>query len=328
MKYSQGSIIRRDIGRHETDVEHRSGSTTAKTYLCEPTPVVITPIPQPQKIERLSLQKAYENESLKDITFVLDSGKEFKAHKIILITSDIEYFKILLETNVGKTDPNQMTTILISDCFDIEFKFILDWVYGIKPDYKLIDDNKELYYLFRAADRFICKSIIYSMDIAIDNLDFKIACICQAINFNPNFDDIMEKLFRFPAYQISEILQNFHMAKYEHPNFVIFDYILDHHKSHPDTINIVLINWFGYKDELGEFNHLKCSSITEKIILKADLNRIFNNMTIINKQILERMIKFGYFEAREAIKLFLYNTGWNIEVHKSDDVFSIIVNSC
>ena len=81
------------------------------------------------------LRRLYDDvEGTKDVTFILDSGSHVYAHRCVLLASGSTFFQRLLDPNSGFREVN-LKKVLIRDCSDDEFKFVMKSIYEIEADY-------------------------------------------------------------------------------------------------------------------------------------------------------------------------------------------------
>jgi hypothetical protein len=118
----------------------------------------------------------YEDDSLKDVEFKLDSGTIFKAHRCVLRSSQVSWFKTLLNSQIWK---QPQTSFEVKDCSDNVFKIGLLSAYNLtqSSDYPYED-------IFKAASYFGVSKLIETCNF---NLEF----YTLAFQYAPEFDHIM-----------------------------------------------------------------------------------------------------------------------------------------
>lgn len=114
-----------------------------------------------------------------DIEFKLDDGKTFGAHRLILVNSEVEWFKTMLTSQfIDSTQKTVEVRDIESDVFEIALKY----AYHIRP--KVVNyDYETIYPIFKAASYFTCFSLIHPLVNGPQDVESKLCCIDCALQF-------------------------------------------------------------------------------------------------------------------------------------------------
>ena len=74
------------------------------------------------------MEKLYRDEENRDVWFVLDDGKKFGGHRVVLMNSDVEWFTTILK---GSFKESKEKTISVKDVESSVFEIALQYAYGI-----------------------------------------------------------------------------------------------------------------------------------------------------------------------------------------------------
>ena len=102
------------------------------------------------------MYRIYDDNRYHDIYFKLDNQQLMGAHRVVLITSDVEWFQTLLKS------PFKDSKEQVVEVYDITSEvmhLILRYAYGIQPCYKDLD-FETVFTIFQAANYFSCRSLV------------------------------------------------------------------------------------------------------------------------------------------------------------------------
>ena len=127
----------------------------------------------------------YHNTKYQDIQFELDDGTIYGAHRVVLDSSNVEWFKTILNSSFGDSTSK---IVKIKDIESKVFEIALKYAYNIPPYLKNFGFNA-LYPIFKAASYFLCPGLVHSV---IDETKLNEAKILILI------DCILQTGFDFP----------------------------------------------------------------------------------------------------------------------------------
>lgn len=146
------------------------------------------------------LRRLYDDDSMKDIIFVLDSKSRFTAHRCILKVSSVEWFQTIVQSNFKEAISS---VIKVSDCPDNVFEITLQWAY------ELVDNRKPMQDVFTAADRFLAPSLIqHYADAIIETDDTKyVEFLVEMMKYPVAFKEILKTVYTRRAIDITHVLR-------------------------------------------------------------------------------------------------------------------------
>lgn len=102
------------------------------------------------------MQNLYHNTKYQDIHFQLDDGKIYGAHRVVLDSSNVEWFKTILNSQFGDSVSK---TVTIKGIESKVFKIALKYAYTFQP---LVSEFtfEVLYPIFKAATYFLCPELV------------------------------------------------------------------------------------------------------------------------------------------------------------------------
>jgi hypothetical protein len=146
------------------------------------------------------LRRLYDDDSSKDVTFVLDSRKTFTAHRCVLKVSTVDWLQTIVQSNFKEATSS---IIKISDCSDNVFEIALMWAY------ELVDNRKPMQDTFLAADRFLAPSLIqHYADAVIETDDTKyVEFLVEMMKYPLIFKDVLKTVYARRAIDIIHVLR-------------------------------------------------------------------------------------------------------------------------
>ena len=103
------------------------------------------------------MRAIYEDVKYRDITFKLDSGTLFGAHRVVLDNSGVEWFEKLLSGRFGDA---KQEVIEVHEVSDLSFEIILKWCYKIERDVTRLEDIE---HYFHTSAMFIQPKLVETM---------------------------------------------------------------------------------------------------------------------------------------------------------------------
>ena len=102
------------------------------------------------------MHRIYDNNQYQDIYFKLDNQQLMGAHRVVLVTSDVEWFQTLLQ---GSFKDSKEQIVEVHDVTPEVMDLILRYAYGIEPSYGNLD-YEMVFTIFKAANYFSCRSLV------------------------------------------------------------------------------------------------------------------------------------------------------------------------
>ena len=130
------------------------------------------------------MEKLYEDEENRDVWFLLDDGKKYGGHRVVLMNSDVEWFSTILKSSFRESKEK---TISVKDVESFVFEIALKYAYGIVSfDGRFIFNRESVLPIFKAASHFLCKNLIEKLRDRCAN-SAKIVFIDCGLQFGDEF---------------------------------------------------------------------------------------------------------------------------------------------
>lgn len=243
------------------------------------------------------LKRLYDDEESKDVTFQLDSGRTFSAHRCILRISSVDWFNTLFKSDFREA---QQTVIGIRDCRDDVFEIILRWAYELPSPYASVAHH------FEAADRFLAPSLIQhyaetELGISIYNY---VEFLAQMMKYPLAFRHIMADV---NVRHFSDIKDALSKPEYKDRAEEIILFMLTKCHSHTDYLQYFLGEWLALDDNKFGKSPLDMREITALLLNKAQFMqpKYFKHDSF--KETCKRLIVKGYYTQAEITKLSVDN---------------------
>lgn len=133
------------------------------------------------------MEEIYDDVKYRDITFRLDSGLVFGAHRVVLANSGVEWFENLLSERFSDAS---LDVVEVHEVSDLSFEIILKWCYNIK---RKVISLEELAHYFHAANMFMQPKLIKKITKAdAVNVDsFKLELAKYYRQYRPTYSQLM-----------------------------------------------------------------------------------------------------------------------------------------
>jgi hypothetical protein len=219
------------------------------------------------------LRRLYDDDSLKDVTFVLDSGSTFTAHRCILKVSTVEWFQVILKSDFKEATD---AVIVIRDCPDRVFEIALMWAY------ELVDNRKSMEEIFMAADRFLASSLIqhYSDAIIQYNCTVYVEFLVEMLKYPVAFQEVLKTVH---ARKVTDVAHVLRLGKY-------------HNRA--EEILIFMVKNCIFETKAAQY-FLECW-LDETIVN----NRTFNMLPLDMKELTAILLRRGRFFAIKGADLY------------------------
>ena len=252
------------------------------------------------------LKRLYLDETLKDISFRLDSGLIVRAHRCALMASGSEFFMRLVDPD-SKFYDTRAPEILIRECSDDEFKFVMLSVYELDDSVSGLVPHD----IFRLSARF---DVTYRLSkfFTIKDSDRRLSnreLTELAFEYRPLFDQWILKL----QIDVHGLLHNWSEleSKYSVELLTYLVSITDHDFNY---FSSRLTNWLCQSTCSGKVRHVELLR-THKDLLEAILRK-WDPLKVTQSALL-MITEMGHLEIDEVAKLSEYKAANNCFVVSS-----------
>lgn len=258
-----------------------------------------------KKVEkkRGSMEKLLDEKKYCDVIFKLDSGKEYSAHRAVLVVSDVECFKTLFNSSFCESaSVSNSPPIVIHDVSEKSFEYCLKYAYTRKCMIASDDDGKrddeDIHHILKAASFFGCMPLAKEL---WENTDYvgrnRLLFIECALAFGNEF----EPLFTGMNFTLSQILNHF-----------VVDNTIKRLRIHA-VARLVTISAidsayvFTYLDKPGVVKNGE-KDLLIALLGKLDLVREFKrHYAAVTSRVLYECSKRGLVDPIQILRLLAYN---------------------